>query len=65
MAEKSQTRNPEGTHHQQVGGAYTTGINPTPGGEEDVVDVTPLPDRSDGTSEHNRAQQESISRQVQ
>jgi hypothetical protein len=56
-------RDPEGVD-VPVGGPYNTGPNPYPGGTLEVNDVTPLDDRSDGTSEAALAQQASISRQL-
>jgi hypothetical protein len=47
----------------QVGGSYTGGISNYPGGTLTINEVTPWPGRSDGTSDANRAQQESIARQ--
>jgi hypothetical protein len=47
-----------------VGGAYNTGPNPYPGGTIEVDDVTPLDDRSDGTSDAALEQQASIARQL-
>lgn len=59
-------RDPQSPHHMQVGGYYTTGINPDPGGRlrDDIFDVMPNPDRSKGISDHARMQQASISRQL-
>jgi len=46
------------------GGAYTPGPNRYPGGGTTVEDVTPLEDRSDGTSDAALEQQASITRQL-
>jgi len=59
---ESTPRDPKNTL-ASVGGTYTTGTNPSPGGDLDVVDAMPLADRSDGTSDNAVAQRESLARQ--
>jgi len=58
----STPKNPEGID-TPVGGAYSTGISNYPGGTLTINEVTPWPGRSTGTSDSNKAQQESIARQ--
>ena len=47
-----------------VGGAYNEGPNPYPGGDIEVAEISPLPDRSDGTSESAVEAKESVERQL-
>jgi len=58
---ESTPRDPENTL-ASVGGTHTTGTNPSPGGDLDIVDAMPLDDRSDGTSESAVALRESLAR---